>query len=91
MIYGMVQFHLRDFEDFISRTQEMVDRGREYGMVSTTVYRNLEDPNFVTLFVEWETDEHIAQFMQDTQGEVQNMMTAAPIGFNIREKYEFYA
>ncbi len=91
MIYGMVQFHLRDFEDFISGAQAMFDRGREYGMVSTTVYRNLEDPNFVTLLVEWETDEHIAQFMQDTQAETQSMVTAPPVGFNISEKYEFYA
>jgi heme-degrading monooxygenase HmoA len=88
MIYGAVQVRVKDFAAFLRMLAADKDRAAQYGMLRTQVYRNLEDPNFALLVIEWATDEHIAQFIEDSTPMFMEYLADEPLIFNISEYYE---
>lgn len=88
MIHGAMQLHVKDFDAFLQMLGENKTFGAQYGLLCTKIYRNTDDPNLVLMVVEWSTDEHIAQFIEDTTPMMMNFVTSPPVPFNVSEYYE---
>lgn len=88
MIHGSVQVHVKDFNAFLELLESTKDRAAEYGLLRTQLFRNLEDPNYVLMILEWSTDEFIAQFIEDTTPMFMQHATEEPTIFNVSDYYE---
>lgn len=67
MVYLLMQQEIADYTQWRAVFDSNEELRRSRGVQSTRVFRGLENPNAITLLVEWDNIEHAKSWLNDTR------------------------